>query len=92
MEKTRKRKVDETLEDQNPESEEQNEPQQSKKKKQKKSKKSKEQKQSNETSEADVPLNIVSNGDNEAIKKKKKDKKVELFYIGLFLPKMGMGY
>ena len=63
--------------DQNPESEEQNEPQQSKKKKQKKNKKSKEQRESNKTSEPDVPLKIVSNDDNETVKKQ-KDKKVEL--------------
>ena len=67
--------MDETLEDQNPESEEQNEPQQSKKKKQKKNKKPKEQRQSDETSES---LNIVSNDENEALKKKKKmDKKAK---------------
>ena len=74
-EKSRKRNLEDFLtRDQNPESEEQNEPQQSKKKKQKKNKKSKEQR---ETSDPDVPLNIVSNDDNETVKKK-KDKKVEL--------------
>ena len=78
VEKSRKRNLEDFLtRDQNPESEEQNEPQQSKKKKQKKNKKSKEQRESNETSEPDVPLNIVSNDDNETVKKK-KDKKVEL--------------